>query len=1013
MIKLIQRASALLQIRADETAIVGLTTGLMFIGSAGGAIGSPGIEAMFYARFGVDFLPYMYIALGLSTIVISLLVTTLLARTSHEVVYVYMPLALAIFLVVSRVVVARDLQWFYPPLWLGMNIMWMLKLLTMWGLAGIVCNTQQAKRLFPLFGAGGIIGLSIGGLITQPLVGLIGSENLLIVWAVALIVVFMMSQRLIAGHAHPSDRKPNRDTREGILDNVIQGAQHVRKTPLYRWMAIAAAIFAILYFLIVFPFAQGAADQFPNEDNLAGFLGLFAGVSTGIALTLSLLAANRIYARFGFMLALLIYPVIYLLGFTTLSIVPIFPVMVGFRFMLLLWAEGVFNGANQAIYNVAPGGIRAQMRIFIQGVMNPVGVSVAGVLLLAQDLIPSRVMFIIAAVFAAGCVYAVSRARVAYGPAVLEALRAGRSAIFYAENEPFGGFQQDANAVNVAIEGVTDDDPAVRRVSAQILGNLALPRATEMLVRSLGDEDPTVRAAILQALARANATSAMLEVLESLHDDDAEVRVRAIEALATLATFSGGLIRHITPLLDDKIPVVQAIAARAVLAHGSHMAAEDTLRQMMLSEHHGARIAALKVLPVWGGKEAFEIAAKALYDTLPEVRRTAATVVVQLDATACIFPLVAALSDDDESVRESVAAALAVVGEPVLPAVLAALKRPPSEDGALLALRHLPIQLHTEVIQTFAQTKVKRALYLHGLWHAASVEEESNERALMLVDSLRDAALQSAVRALRAVSVLGNQAEVMLAIESLSSHNQEQRANALEMLDAVGARDLVRPLYPLWDTNAPVDTPDDGWRVQVLEDIDPWLRASGALATLGIDDAEVKETLQLLAENDEDLIVRQTARRALEGEFVVDTIPTLSLMERILFLRRVPLFAELSPTELKHIAGLMEETAFVDGEYIAKQGDEGDVLYLIVSGAVRVLIEHNGTEREAKSREAGEYVGEMAIINHEVRSASLVAKGDVRSLCMDREQFEDIVRTRPETSLAVMRVLSDRLRERR
>ena len=144
------------------------------------------------------------------------------------------------------------------------------------------------------------------------------------------------------------------------------------------WMAIAASFFALLYFSIVFPFAQGAAEQFPDEDALAGFLGLFAGISTGVALVLSLLAANRIYARFGFMLALLVYPIIYLLGFTTLSFVPIFPVMVGFRFMLLLWAEGVFNGANQAIYNVAPGRIRAQKRIFVQGVMNPLGVAVAG-----------------------------------------------------------------------------------------------------------------------------------------------------------------------------------------------------------------------------------------------------------------------------------------------------------------------------------------------------------------------------------------------------------------------------------------------------------------------------------------------------------------------------------------------------------------------------------------------------------------------------------------------------------
>jgi CRP-like cAMP-binding protein len=62
-------------------------------------------------------------------------------------------------------------------------------------------------------------------------------------------------------------------------------------------------------------------------------------------------------------------------------------------------------------------------------------------------------------------------------------------------------------------------------------------------------------------------------------------------------------------------------------------------------------------------------------------------------------------------------------------------------------------------------------------------------------------------------------------------------------------------------------------------------------------------------------------------------------------------------------------------------------------------------------RKAGEYVGEMAIINQEPRMASLVAAGDLRALCIDRKQFEGLLRERPETSLAVMRVLCARLKE--
>jgi CRP-like cAMP-binding protein len=53
----------------------------------------------------------------------------------------------------------------------------------------------------------------------------------------------------------------------------------------------------------------------------------------------------------------------------------------------------------------------------------------------------------------------------------------------------------------------------------------------------------------------------------------------------------------------------------------------------------------------------------------------------------------------------------------------------------------------------------------------------------------------------------------------------------------------------------------------------------------------------------------------------------------------------------------------------------------------------------------------MAIISDEPRMASLVCSGEVRTLAIDRKRFERILRDRPETSLAVMRVLCERLRE--
>jgi CRP-like cAMP-binding protein len=139
---------------------------------------------------------------------------------------------------------------------------------------------------------------------------------------------------------------------------------------------------------------------------------------------------------------------------------------------------------------------------------------------------------------------------------------------------------------------------------------------------------------------------------------------------------------------------------------------------------------------------------------------------------------------------------------------------------------------------------------------------------------------------------------------------------------------------------------------------------------------------------------------------------TLSLMERVLFLRQVPLFADLAPSDLKQVAAVAAEEVFGDSEVLATQGEPGDELFVIVSGSVQVLASGRaGQPVELARVDSGSYVGEMAILTGEPCMASLVAVGSLRVLTIGQKQFESILRDRPETSLAVIRVLCARLRD--
>ena len=140
----------------------------------------------------------------------------------------------------------------------------------------------------------------------------------------------------------------------------------------------------------------------------------------------------------------------------------------------------------------------------------------------------------------------------------------------------------------------------------------------------------------------------------------------------------------------------------------------------------------------------------------------------------------------------------------------------------------------------------------------------------------------------------------------------------------------------------------------------------------------------------------------------METLSTISVMERVLFLRKVPLFASLSPADLKQIASLAHEELHEDGARIARHGETGDRMFVIASGAV-VVKRVDGVV--LAKRGAGDVVGEMSLIADMPRIASLNAEGPVRLLAIGRREFESIMRDRPQVAFAIIRVLATRLAE--
>ncbi|MBI5712761.1 MAG: HEAT repeat domain-containing protein [Chloroflexi bacterium] len=973
-----------LKLHAGEERMALLIIGVMIFTSAGSSIGSNGIEALFFARFGVQYLPYMYMALGVITLITSLAITALLGRVAREKLYIALPIALALLLIGGRVVIALELNWFYPILWLGKEVMNTLIGLLSWGLAGFVCDTRQAKRLFPIFGAGRILGSVIGGFGTQSLAAWLHTENLLLVWAGAMMISFVCSRALLENVPKVSNLRDveGKQTVAELIQEMQKGFQFVQRSPLMRWVSIAAILFSILYFSVALPFSKSATEEFVSEEAIAGFLGLFQGISTAAAFLASLFLANRLFTRFGIMSMILALPIIYLIGFGALAVFNIFVALVAFRFVQMLWLAGIADSAYQAMFNAVPSEKRDQVRTFIGGVPEQAGTFIAGlVLVIGEQSMQSQSLYVIGLITAAMTTFVIWRSSRAYSGALVEALRAGQPSLFFNEEKIFQG---DAEAINAAIHGVADSDSIIRRVSAEILGNIATPNAVSTLINALKDSDPDVRSASLRGLAHAKASSTLLEVSAMLLDSESSVRLQAIESLRELAGNTWGMIAHIQPLLEDSSSAVRARAASTLLRVTTHDGAKNMLRQMAAMGETQERVDALHALGDWGDAEAFELICVELEDegTPPIVRSAAATAIIRTNSIRSIEPLIRALSDFDTIVRES---------------------DPLRERGALIVLEHLPVLQVSESIRNYAKDTAMKAVHYHDLPSDITLD---NDRLHLLADSIHDKAHYYGVNALRALGLLRDHESISIAIQNLKSREMSQRAYALETLESLGETEIVKPLLKLWESGegesgavaAHAQKKVD--LTKLLHDEDSWLRACAVFAS------SPNDPIKLLAETDPDPFVRATAESILNGD-AMKTLATLSMMERILFLRRVPLFGELDSTDLKQVASISIERIYSDGAMIATQGEMGEEMYVIASGEVCVKV----AEKEVARRRTGDCVGEMAIISREPRIASLIALGEVRTLCLDRQRFEGLLRERPETCLAVMKVLCDRLKE--
>ena len=129
-------------------------------------------------------------------------------------------------------------------------------------------------------------------------------------------------------------------------------------------------------------------------------------------------------------------------------------------------------------------------------------------------------------------------------------------------------------------------------------------------------------------------------------------------------------------------------------------------------------------------------------------------------------------------------------------------------------------------------------------------------------------------------------------------------------------------------------------------------------------------------------------------------------------LREVPLFSEMDEQEVAGVRAIMKEMKFRPSQVIIREGDVGDLFYVITEGHAEIIIhDADGEELVLHKAGPGDFFGELSMLTNEPRAARVRAVEQVSTLALERDDFFEFLRTHAHAAIDVMVELGGRLHE--
>ncbi len=133
------------------------------------------------------------------------------------------------------------------------------------------------------------------------------------------------------------------------------------------------------------------------------------------------------------------------------------------------------------------------------------------------------------------------------------------------------------------------------------------------------------------------------------------------------------------------------------------------------------------------------------------------------------------------------------------------------------------------------------------------------------------------------------------------------------------------------------------------------------------------------------------------------------LKEDVEVLREVPIFASVELSKLKLLAFASQRLSFDPGQALCREGESGETAFVIIQGSADVSVKAGQSDIKVATVGRNDFIGDMAILCDMPRTATVTASDKCETLVIGKSQLMGLLRSFPDMSIAMMRVLATRL----